>query len=169
MCNDTISLLSDVFKVNKKNKQSNKKKALFETAKAGNENKKQGNYPRNFGPKEYIFDSQNSSKPSHSKRWIKRLNKGWRGENRKNHPAAEGSILHMKKMLSAYVDPRKTEIWVYGPCELGSDALEKSDELKLTPLQLWHRDDRHGVSRYEFSTNNCRVMLSPHIWNQTIW
>ena len=122
-------------------------KTFIATATAGDNNKKQGSYPRNFAAKQYIFDNQNTSKSSHSKRWVKKLNKGFYDESRKKHPAAEGGILYLKKMLASQVDLNKNEIQVYGPCELGSDAIDKNED-HYTVLQLWHRDDQHGIGRY---------------------
>ena len=42
--------------------------SLFQLADAGDFNKRQGNFPRNVGKKEYIFDTQNTSNSKHSKR-----------------------------------------------------------------------------------------------------
>ena len=49
---------------------------IFAMTEAGDKKKKKENFPRNIGNREYIFDSENTSKKSHSKRWVKKLNRG---------------------------------------------------------------------------------------------
>ena len=49
---------------------------IFAMAEAGDKNKKKGTFPHNIGNREYIFDSENTSKKSNSKRWVKKLNRG---------------------------------------------------------------------------------------------
>lgn len=42
--------------------------AAFQLYDYGDSNKRKGNFPRNLGKKEYIFDTENTSNPNHSKR-----------------------------------------------------------------------------------------------------
>ena len=62
-------LLERGYMVSKANKRDASFLAsLFQLADAGDLNKKPGNFPRNVGKKEYIFDTQNTSNSKHSKR-----------------------------------------------------------------------------------------------------
>ena len=61
------------------------------------------------------------------------------------YPAAETVIQYLTDLVGKYVDTKNNEISIYGPCELGPDPISKSE---LTTLQMWHRDDRHGIARY---------------------
>ena len=119
---------------------------IFDMAEAGDKNKRKGNFPRNIGEPEYIFDSENSSKKGHSKRWVTKLNRGKTVEARKKYPAAETVINYLTEMVSKFVDTKTTEVNIYMPAELGSDAIAKSEE--LTTLQMWHRDDPNGIARF---------------------
>ena len=72
---------------------------------------------------------------------------GARGANTSKYPAARLTKEVLKSMIQLHVNSKENDIWVYGPCELGSDEIGPSDEGGPTPLQLWHRDDKNGIGR----------------------
>mmetsp|Transcript_35717 Transcript_35717/g.45444 ORF Transcript_35717/g.45444 Transcript_35717/m.45444 type:complete len:384 (+) Transcript_35717:153-1304(+) len=126
--------------------------SVLETAKAGDTHKRPGPYPRNFGDKYYIFDTQNSSSTKHSLRWVRPLKANWLGEDHKKYPATKGATLVLQQVLEQHVDTRSNKLEVYGVCELGSDPVATVARNKApTVLQLWHRDDTYGRARYGFS------------------